>query len=84
VRAAGFEPALFAISGRRLLPVGLRARSGGWCTDRTCVPLRARRPSKSVPYLSANHPDVAQHLGRGHEKVAEAESAKLKFGSVRR
>jgi hypothetical protein len=26
VRAAGFEPALSAISGRRLLPIGLRAR----------------------------------------------------------
>ena len=33
---------------------------GGWCTDRTCAPLRVRRLSMPVPYLSANHPELAE------------------------
>jgi hypothetical protein len=39
-----------------------RANGGRW-RDRTSAPLRARRLSMPVPYLSANHPDMAEAEG---------------------
>lgn len=40
VRAPGVEPALLAISGRRLLALGYMRVHGGWWTDRTSATLR--------------------------------------------
>ena len=39
-----------------------RANGGRW-RDRTSAPLRVRRPSMPVPYLSANRPKVAEAAG---------------------
>src|SRR5262249_35921106 len=37
--------------------------NGGRWRDRTSAPLRVRRRSKPVPYLSANHPKMAEAAG---------------------
>lgn len=78
VRVAGFEPALFAISGRRLLPLGYTRGAGGRCADRTCAPLRAHswtmRASNALHCHSANRPSAEETwrmvMGSNHRGLA--------------